>query len=134
MTELQQRILDYVTENQPALIADIVKDLGIYRSQYYLETERLREDGALQSMPGVGVFAGDEGVNRWLENGGQEKLRNWGKENNAASQAAKGLIAPRQKDDSPKMFQRYNPAKNGVVSEYMQSPARQRLMMVYGRA
>ncbi|KMK17768.1 hypothetical protein ABW09_12025 [Pluralibacter gergoviae] len=134
MTELQQQILAYVKSHQPALIADIVKDLGIYRSRYYRETAELREDGLLQAMPGVGIFAGEEGVNYWLENGGQEKLREWGREINAASQAAKGLIRPQQKDDSQKMFQRYNPRKNPVVKEYMKSEFRQRLMMVYGRA
>lgn len=30
-------------------------------------------------------------------------------------------------------FVRYNPKKNGVVQAYMASPARQRLMAVYGR-
>lgn len=134
MTKLQQQIIEYVKSHQPVQIADIVKDLQIYRSRYYWETAELREEGYLQSMPGVGVFAGEEGVKCWLENGGQEKLREWGRENNAASHMAKGLARIRRSDDSPKMFQRYNPAKNGVVSEYMQSAARQRLMMVYGRA
>lgn len=32
-----------------------------------------------------------------------------------------------------KAFVRYNPKKNGVVQAYMASPARQRLMAVYGR-
>lgn len=40
---------------------------------------------------------------------------------------------PRNSDD-PKMFVPYDPAENGVVAEFMQSDARKRLMMVYGRA
>lgn len=35
--------------------------------------------------------------------------------------------------DDPKMFAPYDPEKNGVVDEFMQSDARKRLMMVYGR-
>ncbi|HDK8417568.1 TPA: hypothetical protein PU265_001127 [Klebsiella pneumoniae] len=133
MDSLQQKIIDYVTENQPTTIRDIVKDTGIYRSLYYRITEELRETGRLQAMPGVGIFAGDEGVQNWLENGGREMLSQWGKDTNAASQAAKRGFKHRQKDDAPKMFEPYNPARNCVVNEYMASPARQRLMAVYGR-
>ncbi|HAV7166535.1 TPA: hypothetical protein JA123_09855 [Klebsiella oxytoca] len=133
MTEIQQYILDYVTVNQPARIADIVKALGIYRSLYYRETAELRETGQLQAMPGVGIFAGDEGVQDWLDNGGREMLRQWGKDANTASQAAKGIFKQRHKDAAPKMFEPYNPTRNCVVSEYMASPARQRVMAVYGR-
>ncbi|EMH9209859.1 TPA: hypothetical protein ACTYTR_003815 [Klebsiella michiganensis] len=133
MDNLQQKIIDYVTENQPTTIRDIVKDTGIYRSLYYRITAELRETGQLQAMPGVGIFAGDEGVQNWLENGGREMLSQWGRDTNAASQAAKGVFKQRQKDDAPKMFEPYNPARNCVVSEYMASPARARLLAVYGR-
>ncbi|MGG8026283.1 hypothetical protein PGO13_19940 [Klebsiella aerogenes] len=34
----------------------------------------------------------------------------------------------------PKGFRKYNPKRNGVVQAYLNSPARQRIMMVYGRA
>lgn len=37
------------------------------------------------------------------------------------------------RDTPVKAFVKYNPKRNGVVQAYLNSPARQRIMMVYGR-
>lgn len=134
MTELQQRIFDYVAANQPVTIASIVKSLSIYRSQYYRETEYLRESGKLTSMPGVGVFAGMSGLNAWLDNGGADLLSNWGKSNALARRNAETVVVKEDRDDSPKMFMPYRPKKNRVVPECLSSDFHRRVMMVYGRA
>ncbi|TKU44041.1 hypothetical protein FDX24_05655 [Citrobacter sp. wls716] len=88
--------------------------------------------GKLRSVPGIGVFTGEDDYQRWLKSGGYEEIRQRAVDANLSSQEAKGMKKSRNSDD-PKMFAPYDPAKNGVVAEFMQSDARKRLMMVYGR-
>lgn len=132
MDSLKQRILDYVSANQPAKVDLIYKELGICRNRYYEEAKQLRFIGKLRSVPGIGVFPGEDAYQHWLKNGGYEEIRQRAVDANLSSQEAKGMKKPRNSDD-PKMFAPCNPAKNGVVAEFMQSDARKRLMMVYGR-
>lgn len=132
MDSLKQRILDYVSANQPAKVDLIYKELGICRNRYYEEAKQLRFMGKLRSVSGIGVFPGEDAYQHWLKNGGYEEIRRRAVDANLSSQEAKGMKKPRNSDD-PKMFAPYDPAKNGVVDEFMQSDARKRLMMVYGR-
>lgn len=132
MDSLKQRILDYVSANQPAKVDLIYKELGICRNRYYEEAKQLRFMGMLRSVPGVGVFPGEDAYQHWLKSGGYEEIRQRAVDANLSSQEAKGMKMPRNSDD-PKMFAPYDTAKNGVVAEFMQSDARKRLMMVYGR-
>ncbi|MBJ9516043.1 hypothetical protein I5516_11665 [Citrobacter freundii] len=132
MDSLKQRILDYVSANQPAKVDLIYKELGICRNRYYEEAKQLRFMGKLRSVPGIGVFPGEDAYQHWLKSGGYEEIRRRAVDANLSSQEAKGMKKPRNIDD-PKMFALYDPAKNGVVAEFMQSDARKRLMMVYGR-
>lgn len=132
MDSLKQRILDYVSANQPAKVDLIYKELGICRNRYYEEAKQLRFIGKLLSVPGIGVFPGEDAYQHWLKSGGYEEIRRRAVDANLSSQEAKGMKKPRNSDD-PKMFAPYDPAKNGVVTEFMQSDARKRLMMVYGR-
>ncbi|MHC1795891.1 hypothetical protein LC177_22015 [Escherichia coli] len=132
MDSLKQRILDYVSANQPAKVDLIYKELGICRNRYYEEAKQLRFMGKLRSVPGIGVFTGEDDYQRWLKSGGYDEIRRRAVEANLSSQEAKGTKKPSGKDDV-KMFAPYNPAKNGVVAEFMQSDAHKRLMMVYGR-
>ncbi|WOU46056.1 hypothetical protein [Citrobacter portucalensis] len=132
MDSLKQRILDYVSANQPAKVDLIYKELGICRNRYYEEAKQLRFMGKLRSVPGIGVFPGEDAYQHWLKSGGYEEIRRRAVDANLSSQEAKGMKKPRNSDD-PKMFAPYDPAKNGVVAEFMQSDARKRLMMVYGR-
>lgn len=132
MDSLKQRILDYVSANQPAKVDLIYKELGICRNRYYEEAKQLRFMGKLRSVPGIGVFTGEADYQRWLKSGGYDEIRRRAVEANLSSQEAKGTKKPSGKDDV-KMFAPYNPAKNGVVAEFMQSDAHKRLMMVYGR-
>lgn len=132
MDSLKQRILDYVSANQPAKVDLIYKELGICRNRYYEEAKQLRFMGKLRSVPGIGVFTGEDDYQRWLKSGGYDEICRRAVEANLSSQEAKGMKNPRNSDD-PKMFAPYNPAKNGVVAEFMQSDAHKRLMMVYGR-
>lgn len=131
---LKQRILDYVSANQPAKVDLIYKELGISRNRYYEEAKELRFMGRLRSVPGIGVFPGEKAFQNWLKNGGGEAIKQRAIEANQSSQVAKGAIKTEKANiDDPKMFAPYDPAKNGVVAEFMQSDARKRLMMVYGR-
>ena len=132
MDSLKQRILDYVSANQPAKVDLIYKELGICRNRYYEEAKQLRFMGKLRSVPGIGVFPGEDAYQHWLKSGGYEEIRRRAVDANLSSQEAKGMKKPRNSDD-PKMFAPYDPTKNGVVSEFMQSDARKRLMMFYGR-
>lgn len=132
MDSLKQRILDYVSANQPAKVDLIYKELGICRNRYYEEAKQLRFMGKLRSVPGIGVFPGEDAYQRWLKSGGYEEIRRRAVDANLSSQEAKGMKKPRNSDD-PKMFAPYDPEKNGVAAEFMQSDARKRLMMVYGR-
>lgn len=132
MDSLKQRILDYVSANQPAKVDLIYKELGICRNRYYEEAKQLRFMGMLRSVPGIGVFTGEDSYQHWLKSGGYEEIRQRAVDANLSSQEAKGMKRPRNSDD-PKMFAPYDAAKNGVVAEFMQSDARKRLMMVYGR-
>lgn len=132
MDSLKQRILDYVSANHPAKVDLIYKELGIFRNRYYEEAKQLRLMGKLRSVPGIGVFTGEDDYQRWLKSGGYDEIRRRAVEANLSSQEAKGVKKPSGKDDV-KMFAPYNPAKNGVVAEFMQSDARKRLMMFYGR-
>ena len=134
MDSLKQRILDYVSANQPANVDLIYKELGICRNRYYEEAKELRFMGRLRSVPGVGVFPGEKAFQHWLKNGGGEAIKQRAIKANQSSQVAKGAIKTEKANiDDPKMFAPYDPAKNGVVAEFMQSDARKRLMMVYGR-
>lgn len=134
MDSLKQRILDYVSANQPAKVDLIYKELGICRNRYYEEAKQLRFMGMLRSVPGIGVFPGEDAYQHWLKNGGGEAIKQRAIEANQSSQVAKGAIKTEKANiDDPKMFAPYDPAKNGVVAEFMQSDARKRLMMVYGR-
>ncbi|MGK6624666.1 hypothetical protein ACKU2B_022250 [Citrobacter freundii] len=133
MDSLKQRILDYVSANQPAKVDLIYKELGICRNRYYEEAKQLRFMGKLRSVPGIGVFPGEDAYQHWLKSGGYEEIRRRAVDANLSSQEAKGMKKPRNSDD-PKMFAPYDQAKNGVVAEFMQSDARKRLMMIYGRA
>ncbi|MGL0761262.1 hypothetical protein ACJO73_07245 [Citrobacter freundii] len=132
MDSLKQRILDYVSANQPAKVDLIYRELGICRNRYYEEAKQLRFMGKLRSVPGIGVFPGEDAYQRWLKSGGYEEIRRRAVDANLSSQEAKGTKKPSGKDDV-KMFAPYNPANNGVVAEFMQSDAHKRLMMVYGR-
>lgn len=132
MDSLKQRILDYVSANQPAKVDLIYKELGICRNRYYEEAKQLRFMGKLRSVPGIGVFPGEDAYQHWLKSGGYEEIRRRAVDANLSSQEAKGMKKPRNSDD-PKMFAPYDQAKNGVVAEFMQSDARKRLMMIYGR-
>jgi len=53
MDSLKQRILDYVSANQPAKVDLIYKELGICRNLYYEEAKQLRFMGKLRSVPGI---------------------------------------------------------------------------------
>ncbi len=132
MDSVKQRILDYVSANQPAKVDLIYKEVGISRNRYYEEAKELRFMGRLRSVPGIGVFPGEDAYQHWLKSGGYEEIRRRAVDANLSSQEAKGMKKPRNIDD-PKMFAPYDQAKNGVVAEFMQSDARKRLMMVYGR-
>ena len=57
MDSLKQRILDYVSVNQPAKVDLIYKELGICRNRYYEEAKQLRFMGKLRSVPGSDEFA-----------------------------------------------------------------------------
>ena len=81
MDSLKQRILDYVSANQPAKVDLIYKELGICRTG---TTKRPSNSASWASCAAYRVSV-------------------------------------------------CSPAKNGVVAEFMQSDARKRLMMVYGR-
>lgn len=134
MDSLKQRILDYVSANQPAKVDLIYKEVGISRNRYYEEAKELRFMGRLRSVPGIGVFPGEKAFQQWLKNGGGEAIKQRAIKANQSSQVAKGAIKTEKANiDDPKMFAPYDPAKNGVVAEFMQSDARKRLMMVYGR-
>ena len=130
MNDLQKKIHTYIKLHQPVSVENITTFLGITRYAYCRERAELLKLDKISYMNGVGVFAGEQDMKAWQEGEGAEILR---RRAEIASDAAKGY-ARDDSYDSPRMFQRYNPAKNGVVSEYMQSAARQRLMMVYGRA
>ncbi|MEG1654831.1 MAG: hypothetical protein RR390_15215 [Hafnia sp.] len=134
MDSLKQRILDYVSANQPAKVDLIYKCVGISRNRYYEEAKELRFMGRLRSVPGIGVFPDEKSFQGWLKNGGREAIRKRAVEANQSSQVAKGVIKKEKPNSNAlKMFAPYDPAKNGVVAEFMQSDARKRLMMVYGR-
>ena len=60
MNAAQQRILKYVTKNQPVTVAMIAQHAGVSRSHYYAESLQLRMKGILKSVTGIGVFAGEE--------------------------------------------------------------------------
>ncbi|EPK9846346.1 hypothetical protein [Citrobacter portucalensis] len=135
MDSVKQRILDYVSANQPAKVDLIYKEVGISRNRYYEEAKELRFMGRLRSVPGIGVFPGEKAFQQWLKNGGGEAIRQRAVDANQSSQVAKGVIKKdKTNSDDPKMFTPYNPENNGVVAEFMQSDARKRLMMIYGRA
>ncbi|MGE9527843.1 hypothetical protein, partial [Escherichia coli] len=78
--------------------------------------------GKLRSVPGIGVFTGEDDYQHWLKSGGYDEIRRRAVEANLSSQEAKGTKKPSGKDD-PKMFAPYDPEKNGVVAEFMQSDA-----------
>ncbi|QPO98314.1 hypothetical protein GVI61_18015 [Citrobacter freundii] len=73
MDSLKQRILDYVSANQPAKVDLIYKELGICRNRYYEEAKQLRFMGKLRSVPGIGVFPGEDAYQHWLKSGGYEE-------------------------------------------------------------
>lgn len=129
MNDLQQKIYTFIKLHQPVSVDKITSFLGITRYAYWRERAGLIEAGKISHMNGVGVFAGQQDMEAWKKGEGAEILR---RRAEIASDAAKGYA----RDDSygsSKSFQRYNPRKNCVVSEYMKSASRQRLMMVYGR-
>lgn len=70
MDSVKQRILDYVSANQPAKVDLIYKEVGISRNRYYEEAKELRFMGRLRSVPGIGVFPGEKAFQQWLKNGG----------------------------------------------------------------
>lgn len=52
MDSLKQRILDYVSANQPAKVDLIYKELGICRNRYYEEAKQLRFMGKAAQRTG----------------------------------------------------------------------------------
>ena len=60
MDSVKQRILDYVSANQPAKVDLIYKEVGISRNRYYEEAKELRFMGRLRGVPGIGVFPGEK--------------------------------------------------------------------------
>lgn len=208
MDNLQQKIIDYVRENEPVSIAEIVKHTGVYRNKFYVIVAPLREQGLLFSRGGLGVFYNQQSFSKWMDDGGREMLSQRGRAGSEASlktrreepwraregslkcivmsclknspkpltlskisdatgiptKSASGTIsflirigcithdgkrfarkyslaegvtpepvAIVQRHGKRGGFVLFNPARNGVVEEYMKSPARARLMAVYGR-
>lgn len=135
MDSLKQRICNYVKINQPASVAAIMREMNISRARYYEEAKALRMLGLLYSAPGIGIFAGMDGYQHWLDHGGKEELSRRAIEANAACQQVRGIgHAEDSNHDETEMFMPYNPERNAVVAEFMKSDAHQRLMMLYGRA
>lgn len=128
MNAAQQRILKYVTKNQPVTVAMIAQHAGVSRSHYYAESLQMRRKGILKSVTGIGVFAGEEAYKTWLENGGRNQI-------SADARTANAMRSSIKKggDDWQPTCQPYNRNKNCVVDEYLRSPFRERMMMVYGR-
>ncbi|WNP33611.1 hypothetical protein RN333_16155 [Enterobacter kobei] len=129
MNAAQQRILKYVTKNQPVTVAMIARHAGVSRSHYYAESLQLRMKGILKSVTGIGVFAGEEAYKTWLENGGRNQIS----ENARNANAQRHHLSKKPDDDWSPVCQPYNRDSNCVVDEYMRSPFRERMMMVYGR-
>lgn len=129
MNAAQQRILKYVTKNQPVTVAMIAQHAGVSRSHYYAESLQLRMKGILKSVTGIGVFAGEVAYKEWLENGGRKQIS----ENARDANAKRTNLAKSGDDDWRPTCKPYNRNKNCVVDEYMRSPFRERMMMVYGR-
>lgn len=129
MNAAQQRILKYVTKNQPVTVAMIAQHAGVSRSHYYAESLQLRMKGILKSVTGIGVFAGEEAYKAWLENGGRNQIS----ENARNANAQRHHLSKKPDDDWNPVCQPYNRDSNCVVDEYMRSPFRERMMMFYRR-
>lgn len=125
MDSLKQRIVDYVKANQPVSVSDILIEINISKCRYLSESRILRSLGLLVSVPRVGIFAGKSAYEDWINDDEREVMQC-------------NRTAPKSSDvnerEEPETFKSYDPKNNRVVAEYMKSGARQRLMMVYGRA
>ena len=65
MDTLKQRILDYVTANQPATILSISKAISIGRKPLSRELTAMKSAGLLVSAVGLGYFTSREKLNEW---------------------------------------------------------------------
>ncbi len=85
MDNLQQKIIDYVRENEPVSIAEIVKHPGVYRNKFYVIVAPLREQGLLFSRGRPGVYYNQESFSKWMDDGGREILSQRGRAGSEAS-------------------------------------------------
>lgn len=120
MDTLKQRIVDFIAKNQPVTEREIMQSVGISRHACRDERRRLRAMRAIYIVSAAGTFISRSDYESWFKNGGKQR-----KQEQAAR--ARELLHPEAADV-------YRAKRESVIESYMKSPARQRLMMVYGRA
>ena len=109
---IRQKVMDFIPSiSQPMTVGEIAAACGVSRKSAFRYVAQLANEGALQ--------------------------------HNSATYSRLYMPAEKQftpKENyadvrtKPKAFRQYNPKRNGVVQAYLNSPARQRIMMIYGRA
>lgn len=67
MTELQKRILDYITANQPVTEAQGKKAMGISRYAYRAEIRQMANLGMVCIKNGSGAFRDEASYQEWLD-------------------------------------------------------------------
>lgn len=108
----RQRVIEFLSSQKtPVCAAEIAKACNLMQKTSYRILASLSDDGTV-------IHDGRVKVRQYL----------------IASSGAQWPAGSCQHSERKiKAFCRYNPNKNGVVQEYMSSPARARLMAVYGR-
>lgn len=119
MDALKQRIIDFIKQNQPVTEKEIMKAVGISRYLCREERRRLRALKAIHIVSGAGTFICRADYEHWFRNGGMKKMQE--------KIAIARELRHQEKADV------YRPKRETVIESYMKSPARQRLMAVYGR-
>lgn len=109
---IRQKVMGFIPSiSQPMTVGEIAAACGVSRKSAFRYVVQLASEGALR--------------------------------HNSATYSRLYMPAEKQfihKDNyadvrtKPKAFRQYNPERNGVVQAYLNSPARQRIMMIYGRA
>ncbi|MXF49633.1 DUF977 family protein [Raoultella sp. Lac2] len=120
MDTLKQRIIDFIKQNQPVTEKEIMAAVGISRYLCREERRRLRTLRAIYIVSGAGTFICRADYESWFRNGGMQKMQE--------KIAAAREIRHQEKADV------YRPKRETVIESYMKSPARQRLMAIYGRS
>lgn len=119
MDALKLRIIDFIKQNQPVTEKEIMQAVGISRYLCREEQRRLRELKAIYIVSGAGTFISRDDYEQWFRNGGMKQMQE-------KIAMARELRYP----DKPDV---YRPKRETVIESYMKSPARQRLLAVYGR-